>query len=214
MSTSSGLKNFETSFARLAFDLAAAADSSEAMTALLAAQRSVLMQPMKPLLEVFSAAQSEGALVETRIPVGLEIPRRLAPAISEFLVEGVRNWKAHGKQSRAERKFAAKEEQCRLFFLLEVHPQGIRLELHDDGPGLNPSQVIERLRAAGTMNAAELAALEMAGARGEMAPIYPLLFREGVTTCEQAGWDAGRGVGLSRLEKLASDFGGHVSAGA
>jgi hypothetical protein len=213
MDHSSGLQTFETTFARLAFDLAAASDTTEAMTSLLAAQRSALLEPLHPMLLALASIRDEGAQLDLRLPRGLEVSRRVGPLISEFLVEAVRNWKAHGKQSRAERKFSAKDEQCRVDFSIEVTSSGLKLAFHDDGPGLNPSMVVDRLKRLGLVAGQELAALELAGVRGELDAIYPWIFRDGVTTRVQPGPDAGNGMGLSRIHKLCSELGGRTSAG-
>jgi hypothetical protein len=213
MDHSSGLQSFETTFARLAFDLAAAADTTEAMTSLLAAQRSALLESLHPMLMALSAIREEGARLDLRLPRALEIPKRVAPAVSEFLVEAVRNWKAHGRQSRAERKFSAKEEQCRVEFMIELTPAGLKVTFHDDGPGLNPSMIVDRLKRLGLAAGRELASLELAGVRGELDAIYPWIFRDGVTTRAQPGPDAGNGVGLARLHQLCTDLGGRVTAG-
>jgi hypothetical protein len=213
MDLSSGLQDFETTFARLAFDLAASADPGQSMTALLAAQRAALLEPVQPLLSVLSAMEEDGAEVEVRVPRGIEVPKRIAPVLSEFVVEGVRNWKAHGKQSRAERKFAAKEERCRALLSIELRQGGLSLAFHDDGPGLNPSAIMDRLKRSGRIASSDLSMLELAGARGDLGPFFTFIFKDGATIREAPSLDAGNGVGLSRLESLVSGLGGRITAG-
>ncbi|NDD92907.1 hypothetical protein EBZ37_12575 [bacterium] len=212
MSISAGLQNFETCFARLAFDLAAASNSAEAMNAVLAAQRATLMEPLLPYFSVVSFDEADAPVVEMRCPPGLEIPRRIAPAVSEFLVECVRNWKAHGRQSRAERKFAGKSETAKIFFSVSVSPYGLRLEFHDDGAGIRPEQILSIARTKGLLDADELSRLESAASEGTTSAFYYALFSDRLTTKATAELDAGRGMGLSRLRQLSKEFGGEVLA--
>ncbi len=213
MNLSSGLQDFETAFARLAFDLAASTDPGQSMAALLAAQRAVLLEPIQPLVAVLASAEEDGAELEVHVPHGLEISRRIAPVISELLVEGVRNWKAHGKQSRAERKFSAKAEKCRIFLDVRLIAGGLSVAIHDDGPGLSPASIIERLKKAGRVSPSELSSLEIAAARGDVGDFIAWIFKDGTTTREALGADAGNGVGLSRIHRMAEELGGRASAG-
>jgi len=213
MNLSSGLQDFETTFARLAFDLATSADPGQSMAAVLAAQRAALLAPIQPLIAVLASVEEDGAELEVNLPHGLEISRRIAPIVSEFLVEGVRNWKAHGRQSRAERKFASKSEKCRLLLDVQMSAGGIKVAIHDDGPGLNPASIIERLKRSGRVSPSDLSSLESAASRGDIGAFIAWIFKDGTTTREALGADAGNGIGLSRIHRMADELGGRASAG-
>ncbi|MBU6374494.1 MAG: hypothetical protein KGQ59_00705 [Bdellovibrionales bacterium] len=212
MGTLEGLQTFETCFARLAFDLAVSSNSSDAMSALLAAQRATLMEPVAPLLQVVAFPDADAPILEIQSVPGLEVPRRIAPAISEFLVESIRNWAAHGRESRAERKFAGKLETAKVLVSVSLSTLGIKLEFHDDGAGIQTKKVIAAIREKKLMTAEDLSKLELGVQRGEDSQLYSALFLDQLTTRETPGVDAGRGMGLSRLKSLSQEFGARISA--
>lgn len=207
------LQVLETALARLTFDLASAANPSMAVMAVQAAQRSVLLAPLKKTFAVLDALRQRSDLgIEVRGTSSVEIPRRVLPVVSEFLVESVRNWEAHGYQGRAERKFASKSQECQVTLLVRLSDHGVVLEFHDDGPGLVPSQLLKRVREIGTLSESERARLAQIEASGDEAAFYSVLFADGVSTRSEATLGAGRGMGLARLSHLVAAFSGRVWA--
>ena len=213
MSASLETRDLETLFARLAFDLAASTNPGASLSAVVAAQRSILLRPVAPLFEIFPSPSLEDLEIEVDAPLSLELPHSVASAISEFLVEGFRNWKAHGRQSRAERRFEDQSARARVLLSIRVGPSGILVELHDDGPGIHFQRLIEKAKKAGILSEADAAGLQDEVSRGNLQATTELLFRQGLSTRDEAGWDSGRGVGLSRIRQLARDLGGSASAG-
>ena len=199
----------------MAFDFAAAADSSETMVALIAAQRAVLMEPLDHCLTAMDFDhESENPLVELDLPSSAEVPRRLVPVISEFLVEAARNWRAHGRQNRLERNREGKPERCRILVQIRVTAMGLRLEFHDDGPGISANTILDQVESSGSLQEWQLSSLRVEASRGNVAPVYSVLFRDGVTSKSEVDFTSGRGMGLSRLERLAAECGGQISASA
>ena len=200
----------EESLRRLRLDLAQARDLRGSLRALEAAEREILLFSLEGLVSaLMGPVQSTGGDCDFTdgIPPELELPKAWEGLVREFLIEGLRNWRAHGRESKAERKFLRKPDRHRLRIRAWILAGRVVLSLEDDGPGLNPQLVLSRARELGILPVAEQARMEEELRRGNAASIYQLLFRDGLSTRVQADESAGRGMGLSRLASEAARLG-------
>lgn len=124
-----------------------------------------------------------------------QVDKVLVERLLDPLLHLVRNALAHGLESPQEREQAGKEPVGRL--RLAAVPQGdsIRIEVEDDGRGLD-LEAIGR-SAGGRVPADAEQALE-------------ILCRPGFSTRLQAAKDAGRGVGMDVVRKAVAEMGGHL----
>jgi two-component system chemotaxis sensor kinase CheA len=124
-------------------------------------------------------------------------PRRWAPFWSTF-VHAVRNAIDHGIEEDGERIDAGKPAAGRVALSSIVENGTLRIEIRDDGRGVNWDRVRARALALGlpSQTAAELA---------------EALFADGVSTKEEITDLSGRGVGLSALRAATAHEGGTLT---
>jgi hypothetical protein len=202
--------NLEESLRRLRLDLAQARDLRGSLDALVAAERALALFPLTSVVaEIIGTPETDFTV---QIPSELELPKVWQPMVREFLFEGLRNWSAHGRESRAERKFQQKPDRARLLVECRILPGRVVLSLEDDGPGLQVTAVLSRAEELGLLRAGERRRIESTLESGDSSAIYELLFRDGLSTRKQADEMAGRGMGLSRLSFEANRFGASLRA--
>jgi len=167
------------------------------------------LQPLKPFLiavgrHARDLAHSLGKEVEVVISAdGGQLDRRVLTAIEEMVLHLVRNAVDHGIEPADERTAAGKPAAGRLRLTTGGAGERVRLEIEDDGRGIDPKLVVNAARARGLVGDEELAALGPDDA-------LRLLFRPGFTTREAAGAVSGRGVGLDAVAEAVRSVGGDV----
>lgn len=167
-------------------------------------RQAVTRARMVPLSEVFGRmplavrdlARSSHCQVKLRMEgEDTQVDKVLVERLLDPLLHLVRNALAHGLESPEEREAAGKDPVGSL--RLAAVPQGdsIRIEVEDDGRGLD-------LEAIG----------RAAGARTPVDADHALeiLCRPGFSTRLQAAKDAGRGVGMDVVRKAVAEMGGHL----
>ncbi len=168
---------------------------------------SLQVQPAGPFLRhlarhIEDLAGSLGKDVEVRIE-GLDcrLDRRIVEALREALVHLGRNAIDHGVEDRAARRQAGKPGQG--LIVLRAHAAGdrFRLEVADDGRGIDPADVLKE--SEGVFGAG-------AGLDLDPGAILQLLFRPGFSTRETVGEVSGRGVGLDAVAAAVRRVGGEV----
>lgn len=202
----------EESLRRLRMDLAQGRDSRAAYQALNVAERSLLLFPLRPLLEELCEISADEAELVLELPEELEVPRQWEPLLREFAVESMRNWRAHGRESRAERKFLNKSEAYRVRLGVRLAQGRLMIQFDDDGPGIHPALVIQKAEDLGLFAPGERATVEEQLRKGNSEPVHQLLFKDGLSTRSSADLDAGRGMGLARLAQESSRLGARISA--
>lgn len=202
----------EESLRRLRMDLAQGRDSRAAYQALSVAERSLLLFPLRPLLEELCEISADEAELRIELPDELEVPRQWEGLLSEFAVESMRNWRAHGRESRAERKFLNKSEVYRISLGVRLAQGRLTVQFDDDGPGIHPALVLQKAEDLELFAAGERAAIEEQLRKGNSEPVHQLLFKDGLTTRPSADFTAGRGMGLARLAQEAGRLGARISA--
>jgi signal transduction histidine kinase len=116
------------------------------------------------------------------------------------LVHVFRNAVVHGIESPDDRLAAGKDETGIIACSVAAIDAGLQVEIADDGAGINVDALRARVVAAGRLD--------------EQAPdeaVIDLIFDDGVSTLDQAGEYAGRGVGLSAVRREIERLGGCVT---
>jgi len=129
---------------------------------------------------------------------GLRIdPQRWAPFWSTF-VHAVRNTIDHGIEDTGEREESGKPETARIKLTSMVVAGVLRIEIRDDGRGVNWDRVRERAARLGLP----------CETRDELVEA---LFTDGLSTKDEVTELSGRGVGLSALQAVTASAGGSVT---
>ena len=115
--------------------------------------------------------------------------------VSGALVHVVRNAIDHGLESVLERRRAGKDETGRIALRARSMDGAVRVEIEDDGAGIDWEKLEERARAKGLPWDSE-------------TDRFDALFADGVSSRDEATATSGRGVGLAALRSAVRDVGG------
>ncbi|MGM9488925.1 Hpt domain-containing protein [Ideonella sp. YS5] len=151
---------------------------------------------------VRQAAKESGKQVRLNLVGGaIELDRsvldRMAPAFEHLL----RNAVAHGIEPPAVRVAAGKDPHGNIEVSLHQAGNEVRIEVRDDGAGLNLARIAERARHLG------LLAEDAKPTEGELAG---MIFTPGFSTAEQVTELAGRGVGMDVVRSEVTSLGGRI----
>ena len=152
-------------------------------------------------------AASEHAKRPVRLVVrGADTPVDLAvaDALAALLVHLVRNAVEHGIEPADVRATRRKPPEGTLTLRVSRGPGALRVELDDDGAGIDPQAVLARAVAVGALTGDEAVRCDAAGARA-------LLLRAGFSTASDTTEARGRGVGLDAVRAAVDAMGGTVS---
>ncbi|MCH2170655.1 ATP-binding protein [Myxococcota bacterium] len=149
-------------------------------------------------------AQQLGKRVEVEIQHGdVELDRSILDRLSEPLVHLIRNAVDHGIESPEERRQRGKDEVGRIAIEASREKDSIRLEVRDDGAGVDLEAVRRRAIEAGMLIpdlAEDLPPAEIAA----------LVFRPGLSTADAISTISGRGVGMDAVRATIEGLGGSV----
>ncbi|WP_168734352.1 type IV pili methyl-accepting chemotaxis transducer N-terminal domain-containing protein [Pseudothauera nasutitermitis] len=155
------------------------------------------------------AAADLGKQVHTRLVFedgALEHPWAQDPELGSLVIQLARNAIAHGIETPAERSAAGKPEAGLLTLTLARRASGeLEIHLRDDGRGLQPAAVRQRLLDLGWYPPAELDRLSDLQILGQIT-------KPGFSTAEPGGIHAGRGVGLDAVLQEVVRLGGRLWA--
>ncbi|WP_374567868.1 Hpt domain-containing protein [Ideonella sp.] len=151
---------------------------------------------------VRQAAKESGKQVRLNLVGGaIELDRsvldRMAPAFEHLL----RNAVAHGIETPAVREATGKDPHGNIEVSLHQAGNEVRIEVRDDGAGLNLARIAERARRLG------LLAADAKPTEGELAG---LIFTPGFSTADQITELAGRGVGMDVVRAEVTSLGGRI----
>ena len=157
--------------------------------------RTAQLVPLELLVEslrhgVLQQARRVGKKVRVEVRGGdLKIDRRIFDALKDPLVHLLRNAVDHGFET-AERRMSLNKPEVGVLLLQAVQePEVLRIEVSDDGAGIDLGRVRARALERGLHSAAEVEALTDEDARA-------LIFRAGFSTAAELSETSGRGVGL------------------
>jgi two-component system chemotaxis sensor kinase CheA len=150
------------------------------------------------------AARDLGKKVEMAVdavdPLAIqESPRRV---LKEVLMQLVRNSVYHGIETPEERTALGKDPTGKIHLLIGVEGDKIHITLADDGRGLDFGAIRKK--------AQELNLLKDDANAGDNKQLAQLIFLPGFSTAEDAGFHAGRGIGLSLVRDRLHDSNGSI----
>lgn len=127
------------------------------------------------------------------------LDKATADALAEPLLHLVRNAVDHGIEPPAEREARGKPAEAVLALRAAQEGDRVRVEVEDDGRGLDRAAIVARAREQGLLHAAE-----------EPEDVGELIFRPGFSTRRQASAVSGRGIGLDVVRGAVSRLRGSV----
>ncbi|MCP4898218.1 MAG: response regulator [bacterium] len=133
----------------------------------------------------------------------VEIDRSVIEKLREPVMHMLRNAIDHGIETPAERAASGKQDEGTV--LIAAIPEGamVRVEISDDGQGIDAEAVAEAAVAKGVCTQDALAGMDD-------REVLQLLLRSGFSTADSVSRVSGRGVGLDVLARSVADLGGHV----
>lgn len=132
---------------------------------------------------------------------GTELDKATADALLDPLLHLVRNAVDHGVETPAERRAAGKPETAVVRLSAAQEGDRVRIEVEDDGRGLDRPGIERRARELGLLAPAEEPAEE---------EVDELLFQPGFSTRAEVDEVSGRGVGLDVVRAAVSRLRGQV----
>ncbi len=183
-------------------------DRVEALeTAAAAARRTATDLRMVPVGRIFSRfpvlvrdlAREQGKRVRVLLEgEDTRLDKSTADAVAEPLLHLVRNAVDHGIEPPGEREAAGKPAEATLALRAAQEGDRVRIEVEDDGRGLDRARIFARAREQGI------------AAAGEGEDAEELIFRPGFSTRRVASAVSGRGIGLDAVRGAVSRLRGSV----
>jgi chemotaxis protein histidine kinase CheA/ActR/RegA family two-component response regulator len=167
------------------------------------------MRPLRPVLESLAAhAQELAEQLHKEVALSVRggdtlLDRRIIRALQEAFVHLVRNAVDHGIEPPEVREASGKPRQGRIRLDARLEGERVRLEVADDGRGMDPGAIAAEAVRKGELSLAEAEALD----RDQS---LQLLFRPGFTTRDEASEVSGRGIGLDAVAAAVRGMGGDL----
>ena len=174
-------------------------------------QHSVLAMRMVPVADVFDrfprmvrdAARALGKDVEFKIEGNdIEIDRAILEEVADPLVHLLRNAVDHGIETPAERARAKKAEKATLVLRAWRDRSSVRVQVQDDGRGVNAKKVIAKARAQG------MPVPETSDVGND--DLLRILCAPGFSTADEVTDVSGRGVGMDAVASKIRALGGAI----
>lgn len=153
-------------------------------------------------------ARDLAAALDKKVRVDLEgedvgVDKAVNEALRDPLLYLVRNAVDHGLESPADRMAAGKPAEGLL--RIRAHHEGgrVRVEVADDGRGIDADRLVERAVATGTLTPDEAAGLTE-------RQRLELMFRPGLSTKDEVTSVSGRGVGMDVVRANLEQVGGSI----
>lgn len=167
------------------------------------------LQPLRgSLLALARYAREIGRSLKREVEVVVEgedtrLDRRIARELEEALLHLVRNAVDHGVEATEVREGRGKPRAGRIRLRATAAGQKVRLEIADDGTGVDVKRLRQQAVQAGMLDDAAAAALSH-------DEVLRLLFAPGFSTRRRVSETSGRGVGLDVVAAAVSRVGGEV----
>ncbi len=167
------------------------------------------LQPLRgSLLALARYGREIGRSLKREVEVVVEgeetrLDRRIAHELEEALLHLVRNAVDHGVEAAEVREGRGKPRAGRVRLRATAAGSRVRLEIADDGAGIDPRRVRQQAVQAGLLDAAAAAALGH-------DEVLRLLFAPGFSTRKYVSETSGRGVGLDVAVAAVNRAGGEI----
>jgi two-component system chemotaxis sensor kinase CheA/two-component system sensor histidine kinase and response regulator WspE len=131
------------------------------------------------------------------------VDRSVLDALGDILLHLVRNAVDHGVEAPADREAQGKNPQGTLTFRASLSGDRLRVEVEDDGRGIDFQKIKLTAARQGLASEVELNAMEE-------RDLLSFVFRPGFSTAEQTTEISGRGVGMDVVRTRLQELGGAV----
>jgi two-component system chemotaxis sensor kinase CheA len=132
-----------------------------------------------------------------------EVDKNIVEALGDPLIHIVRNSLDHGIETPQDRQAAGKPPQGTIRIRASQENGRARIEIRDDGRGIDPAKVKRKAHERGLLSAEALAAISDLDA-------VQLVFRAGFSTVDAISDLSGRGVGMDVARAAVEQVGGTV----
>jgi len=173
------------------------------------AMKRLRMLPLRDLAPVWGRVVADvaaklGREVESTFALGdIELDRHLLDSLRDPLMHFLRNAVDHGIEPPEERIAAGKTRAGRVLVRSSMAGAMVRLDISDDGRGLDRLRIGEAAVARGLVSKEELDRLKD-------AEVLALIFVPGFSTAKKVSRISGRGVGLDVVRRRIEELGGSV----
>ena len=163
--------------------------------------------PLRPVLAHFARvardlARTTGKEAEFVIEErGVDVDIRMAEGLRDPLTHMLRNAFDHGIEDAKLRRSRGKAPRATLVLRARHDAGGVRIELQDDGGGLDRARILARAVERGLVKAGEAL---------DDAAVYDLVFAPGLSTAAAVTELSGRGVGLDVVRRQVEALRGTV----
>jgi len=130
-----------------------------------------------------------------------EVDKLLVERMMDPLLHLVRNALSHGIEDPETRKALGKPERGRVVLRATAEGDLVRIEVEDDGRGIDLKAVTARAREGGLLGPDEAVTPDT---------VLDILCTPGFSTRAESDLTSGRGVGLSVVRDAVEDLGGHL----
>lgn len=136
------------------------------------------------------------------------LPESVQTSLQSIVNQFIRNAVAHGIEPPNVREQLGKSPAGRLaIYISQREDGGVDLSFRDDGRGISVEAIRRAAVAKGRLTEDE-------AGTWDQRRIVSLIFEGGLSTAEQAGEDAGRGVGLDAVKDIVAKLAGRIRIGS
>ncbi|WP_407275796.1 ATP-binding protein [Halothiobacillus sp. DCM-1] len=151
-------------------------------------------------------ARDQGKLLTLQTDLALleQLPEKTQTTLNAIAVQLLRNAATHGIEPPDERIGRAKNEAGTIeISLLRPADDEFALKVRDDGRGIDPEQIRDKLIRSGRYTPEQVA-------QWDQRQIVMQIFEPGFSTLDHANRDAGHGVGLDVVKEQVANLGGRL----
>jgi chemotaxis protein histidine kinase CheA len=170
---------------------------------------SLMLRPLDSIFSTFPRAVRDVSVrlnKQARLVIGgktLEMDQGVAESLVEPLVHLLNNAVAHGIESPEERKALGKPEEGQVAIIARLSGSEVRIEVVDDGQGLDVDRIKEVAVERGVTTQYEADNMDS-------AEILEMIFRPGFSTKQEVDATSGRGIGMNVVQDTVRRLTGSI----
>jgi len=170
---------------------------------------SLMLRPLDSIFSTFPRAVRDVSVrlnKQAKLVIGgktLEMDQGVAESLVEPLVHLLNNAVAHGIESPEERKALGKPEEGQVAIIARLSGSEVRIEVVDDGQGLDIDRIKEVAVERGVTTQYEADNMDS-------AEILEMIFRPGFSTKQEVDATSGRGIGMNVVQDRVRHLTGSI----